>query len=84
MNVTQEQFADMLQLSRKTVNEILTGKSSITAETAVKLGALFGNSPQFWSNLQSAYDVWEAEQRLKGKLDKIRALQPKMQELAAR
>jgi addiction module HigA family antidote len=64
MNVTQEQFGEMLGLSRQTVNHILAGRSPVSAQTAVKLGTLFGNSPQFWLNMQSAYDLWVAERQM--------------------
>jgi len=64
MEVTQQQLADALRLSRQTVNAILSARSPITAETAVKLGTLLGNSPQFWMNLQSAYDLWYARQQM--------------------
>jgi len=68
MKVTQEKFGEMLGLSRQTVNHILAGRSPVSAETAVKLGALFGNAPQFWMNMQSAYDLWVAEQQMEPKV----------------
>jgi addiction module HigA family antidote len=64
MNVTQEEFAKMLGLSRQTVSTLLAGTSSVSAETAVKLGTLLGNSPQFWMNLQSRHDLWTAQQMM--------------------
>ena len=64
MKITQAQFAEMLGLSRQTVSTLLAGTSSVSAETAVKLGTLFGNSPQFWMNLQSRYDLWAAQQQM--------------------
>lgn len=39
------------------VTDILNGRRSITAETAVRLGRYFGNSAQFWLDLQSQYDI---------------------------
>ena len=39
------------------VTDILNGRRSITAETAVRLGRYFGNSPRFWLELQSQYDI---------------------------
>jgi addiction module HigA family antidote len=39
------------------VNEICTGKRGITPETAWLLSAVFGNTPQFWMNLQTLYDL---------------------------
>jgi addiction module HigA family antidote len=39
------------------VTEIVNGKRAITADTALRLGRYFGTSPQFWLNLQTAYDL---------------------------
>jgi addiction module HigA family antidote len=39
------------------ITDILNGRRSITADTAVRLGRYFGNSAQFWINLQSQYDI---------------------------
>jgi addiction module HigA family antidote len=39
------------------VTDILNGRRSITADTAVRLGRYFGNSAQFWLDLQSQYDI---------------------------
>ncbi|MEO5883454.1 MAG: HigA family addiction module antitoxin [Caldimonas sp.] len=64
MKVTQAQFAEMLGLSRQTVSSILAGTSPVSAETALKLGTLFGNSPQFWMNLQSSHDLWMVQQQM--------------------
>jgi len=65
MNMTQQHLADALRLSRQQVHAILSANSPVTSVTALKLGALFGNSPEFWTNLQSAYDLWQA----RGKVD---------------
>jgi addiction module HigA family antidote len=43
------------------VADILNGRRSITADTAVRLGRYFGNSPQFWLDLQSHYDIGMVE-----------------------
>jgi addiction module HigA family antidote len=39
------------------ITDILNGRRSITADTALRLGRYFGNSPQFWINLQSQHDI---------------------------
>jgi len=39
------------------ITDILNGRRSITADTAVRLGRYFGNSAQFWLDLQSQYDI---------------------------
>jgi addiction module HigA family antidote len=47
-------------MPRSRVSGILNGKRSITAETALALGFYFGNSPEFWLNLQNHYDLERA------------------------
>ncbi len=48
------------------ITDILNGRRSITADTAVRLGRYFGNNPQFWLDLQGQYDI-ELVQRQKGR-----------------
>ena len=48
------------------ITDILNGRRSISADTAVRFGRYFGNSPQFWLELQSQYDIAEVE-RERGK-----------------
>lgn len=43
------------------ITDILNGRRSITADTAVRLGRYFGNSPQFWLDLQGQYDIGVVE-----------------------
>jgi antitoxin HigA-1 len=43
------------------ITDILNGRRSITADTALRLGRYFGNSPQFWLDLQGQYDIAVAE-----------------------
>ena len=47
-------------MSPRAINEIVHGKRSITANSALRLAKYFGNSPQFWLNLQTSYDLEEA------------------------
>ena len=56
------------------ITDILNGRRSITADTAVRLGRYFGNRPQFWLDLQSQYDIALIE-RDKGK-DIARRVRP--------
>lgn len=55
--ITQADLARDLKISLNRVNEIVKGKRGITAETAWLLSAYFKNSPEFWMNLQTAYDL---------------------------
>jgi addiction module HigA family antidote len=45
------------------VSEIVNGRRSVTADTALRLARYFGSSPQFWLNLQAAYDLEVATRR---------------------
>ena len=56
------------------VTDILNGRRSITAETAVRLGRYFGNSPRFWLELQSQYDIALVERDRGAEID--RQVQP--------
>jgi addiction module HigA family antidote len=46
-----------LRINSGRVSEILSGKRGISADTALRLGRYFGNDPQFWLGLQTAYDL---------------------------
>jgi len=76
--ILQEEFMEPLSISQyrlskdinvppRRINEIVHGKRSISADTALRLGRFFGISPQFWINLQAHYDL-EIEKDKLGKL----------------
>jgi len=50
------------------ITQILNGKRGISAETALRLARYFGNSAQFWVNLQSRYDLATVEQKIGAKV----------------
>lgn len=50
------------------ITDILNGRRSITADTAVRLGRYFGNSAQFWLDLQSQYDIAVVEREKGGEI----------------
>lgn len=64
LGLTQKQLADHLGCDVKVVNRIVNGRSAVTAEMALKLGAAFKTSPEFWLNAQEAVDIYRASQRL--------------------
>ena len=64
-HITAYRLAQDLQIPQTRVAAILKGKRRITADTALRLGRYFGNSPKFWLGLQDDYDV-EAEQLANG------------------
>jgi len=51
------------------ITAILNAKRAITPETALRLGRYFGNSAQFWMNLQTRYDLNETELELGGRIE---------------
>ena len=51
------------------MNEIVNGRRSITADTALRLARYLGTSAQFWLNLQARYDLERAEDELAGKIE---------------
>ena len=51
------------------INEIVHGRRSITADTALRLARYFGSSPQFWMNLQTNYDLEVTQDTAGGKID---------------
>ena len=52
------------------VNDIVNGKRGITADTALRLARYFGNSPDFWMNLQAAYDLRVAEREVSARIER--------------
>jgi len=67
-------LAEAAGVSRQSVNELLRGRRAMSPEMALRLSRLFGNSPEFWLNAQRAVDLWDAAQKLKGTVDRIKPL----------
>ena len=63
LGLTQKQLANHLGCDLKVINRIVNGRTSVTAEMALKLGAAFGTSPEFWLNAQKAVDLFVAAAR---------------------
>ena len=59
--IAQNALAKRMGIPRMRVSQIVRGERSITADTAIRLGIVFGTSPQFWMNLQARYDLELAE-----------------------
>jgi addiction module HigA family antidote len=64
LRLTQRQLADHLGCDLKVINRIINGRTSVTAEMALKLGAAFRTSPEFWLNAQKAVDLHRAARHL--------------------
>ena len=63
LGITQAEFAERLEVSRRTVSEILHERRPITPDMAIRLGKLLGNGAGLWLRMQQALDVWTLEQQ---------------------
>lgn len=70
MNISQNRLGRSLGVSARRINEIIHGKRSITADTALRLAQCFGNSPQFWLGLQMNYDLDVETGRLSHRIER--------------
>ena len=61
MDISQTRLASDIDVPVSRVADIVHGKRAITADTALRLAAYFGTSPQMWLNLQASYDLRVAE-----------------------
>ncbi len=60
MKLTQAQLAKHIGCDVKVINRIINGRTSVTADMALRLGAAFRTSPEFWLNAQKAVDLYSA------------------------
>ncbi|NYF92191.1 HigA family addiction module antitoxin [Tunturiibacter empetritectus] len=75
LNITQIELAEKAGLPRKHINELCRNRRAITADTALILGRVFGNSADFWLNTQRRTDLWEAMHTPK-RLSRIQRAKP--------
>ncbi|AZB72637.1 HigA family addiction module antitoxin [Synechococcus elongatus] len=61
LEITPYRLSKAIGVPQTRISEILAEKRSITADTALRLSKYFGNSPQFWMNLQAQYDLRQAQ-----------------------
>ena len=71
LKLTQAKLAKDLQVGIKTLSELYNEKRGITPLMALKLSKYFGTTPEFWLNLQNAYDLYKTYEKQKEKLKKI-------------
>jgi addiction module HigA family antidote len=61
LNITQEELAKSLGVSRRTISEIIHERRPLTPDMALRLAHFLNTTPQSWLNMQQALDVWELE-----------------------
>jgi addiction module HigA family antidote len=75
MGISQYRLSKGISVPPRRINEIVHGKRSITADTALRLARYFGTSERFWMNLQSRYDLEVEKDRLGRRLvDEVRPM----------
>ena len=74
LQLSQAAFAAAIGVSPMRVSHVLRGARPITAELALLIGRALGQSPQYWLNLQTAYDLKTAEAGMKQALKAVRQL----------
>ena len=78
LNTSQYRLAKDIYVPARRINEIVHGKRSITANTALRLSRYFRLSERFWLNLQTRYDLEMEKDRLKGYLEEeVKVLEKK-------
>jgi addiction module HigA family antidote len=70
MGITQYRLAKGLGVPARRINEIVHGKRSISADTALRLSRHFGTSERFWMNLQTRYDIETQKDALGDRLER--------------
>jgi len=68
LEISQYRVAKAMNVSPRRINEIVQGKRSITADTALRLSRFFGTTDRFWLNLQTRYDLEVEKDRLGDRL----------------
>ncbi|MCX6052097.1 MAG: HigA family addiction module antitoxin [Campylobacterales bacterium] len=71
LNLTQVQLSHDLKVGIKTLSELYNEKRGITSLMALKLAEYFGTTPQFWLNLQNAYDLYKTYEKEKENIQNI-------------
>ncbi len=74
LEVSQRELADRIHVPYQRVNELVNGRRGVTPATALRLAKVFGNTPGFWLNLQSRWDLYHARRAEKDALKAIARL----------
>ena len=69
LKISQYRLAKDIHVHARRINEIIKGKRSISADTALRLGKYFGTSAKFWLNLQAQYDLDIQEEKIISELE---------------
>lgn len=71
IGLSAKRLAEVIEAPPNRLYQILAGKRSVTADTALRLGRYFGTTPDFWMSLQTAYELDLARQRMGAAIERI-------------
>ena len=74
-SISQAQFARAIGVSAMRISHVVKGTRPVTAELALLFGRALGQSPQYWLNLQAAYDLKIAERQIRSRLRAVSELE---------
>jgi antitoxin HigA-1 len=83
LGMSARELAAVLEVPANRVYQIVAGKRNLTADTALRLGRYFGMSPDFWMNLQTAYELDMARQQIGTAIKRIPQRKQQPQEVRA-
>ncbi|HCG5511396.1 TPA: HigA family addiction module antidote protein [Vibrio parahaemolyticus] len=73
MNLTYEALAEAMGVHPNSIWDLVNG-DILTAPLAAKLAAVFGNTPEFWLNIQHSVDLWDAQNLYQNEIDVVKPL----------
>jgi len=74
MGITAYRLSKETKIDQTRISEIVRGKRSISVDTALRFAKFFGNSPEFWINLQNHHDIQEKKRKIQLELKRIKPL----------
>lgn len=74
LGISQNAFAQAIGVSPMRVSHVINGTRPVTAELALLIGKAFGQTPTYWMNLQTSYDLKTAEKALAQKVRQVQSL----------
>ena len=72
LQLSVNEAAEQLGVSRVTLSRVINGRSAITAEMALRVGKWVGNGPEIWLRMQGQYDLWQARKKGEPKVKKAK------------
>ncbi len=72
MGISAYRLSKETNINQTRISEIIKGKRSISVDTALRFAKFFGNSPEFWINLQNHFDIQQKKKKMQPELKKIK------------